>query len=152
MSPPRSLSDAGVKVVRSPLRVEQTDECIAFFILQGEGHLPDMLYLALGCAARSDIAINLGTRCTDAGTLEMDQHQQTRVECVYVAGDVLTDLHQLTVATGDAAVAATNIHNRASYEFSNQGREQRRSALNAERRRRERRFELTQCGRQGQVR
>jgi thioredoxin reductase (NADPH) len=46
------------------------------------------------------------------GTLEVDEHQQTTVERVYAVGDVVSDLHQLTVATGHAAVAATNIHNR----------------------------------------
>jgi len=112
-----TLSDAGVKVVRSPLRVEQRDECIAVFDSAGESHLLDVLYPALGCTARSDIAISLGARCTDAGTLEVDEHQQTTVERVYAVGDVVTDLHQLTVATGHAAVAATNIHNRLPANF-----------------------------------
>jgi thioredoxin reductase (NADPH) len=43
--------------------------------------------------------------------VEVDEHQQTSVERVYAVGDVVSDLHQLTVATGHAAVAATNIHN-----------------------------------------
>jgi thioredoxin reductase (NADPH) len=34
------------------------------------------------------------------------------VECLYAAGDVVSDLHQLAVATGHAAIAATAIHNR----------------------------------------
>ena len=36
---------------------------------------------------------------------------------VYAVGDVVTDLRQLTVATGHAAVAATNIHNRLPTNF-----------------------------------
>ena len=36
---------------------------------------------------------------------------------VYAVGDVVTDLRQLTVATGHAAVAATNIHNRLAANF-----------------------------------
>jgi thioredoxin reductase (NADPH) len=31
---------------------------------------------------------------------------------IYAAGDVVTDLHQLSVAFGHAAIAATDIHNR----------------------------------------
>ena len=66
---------------------------------------------------RLDIATNLGARCTDAGTLEVDELQQTTVGRIYAVGDVVTDLHQLTVATGHAAVAATNIHTRLPANF-----------------------------------
>jgi thioredoxin reductase (NADPH) len=111
------LSDAGVKVLRSPLRVEQRDECIVVFDSGGQSHLLDVLYPALGCTVRSDLATSLGARCTDAGTLQVDEHQQTTVERIYAVGDVVTDLHQLTVATGHAAIAATNIHNRLPANF-----------------------------------
>jgi thioredoxin reductase (NADPH) len=32
------------------------------------------------------------------------------LECLYAAGDIVSDLHQLAVATGRAAIAATTIH------------------------------------------
>jgi len=50
----------------------------------------------------------MGLRSRDA----IDGHQQTTVDCLYAAGDVVSDLHQLSVATGHAAIAATAIHNR----------------------------------------
>jgi thioredoxin reductase (NADPH) len=91
--------------------VEQRNERIAVFCEEGENHLLDVLYPALGCNVRSQLATSLGARCTEVGTVEVDEHQQTSVERVYAVGDVVSDLHQLTVATGHAAVAATNIHN-----------------------------------------
>ena len=83
----------------------------------GESHLMDILYPALGCDVRSQLATNLGAQCTEIGTLEVDAHQQTTVAGIYAVGEVVTDLHQLTVATGHAAVAATNIHNRLPANF-----------------------------------
>ena len=78
----------------------------------------DILYPALGCDVRSQLATNLGAKCTEIGTLEVDAHQQTTVEGIYAVGDVVTDLHQLTVATGHAAVAAfLTIHNRLPANF-----------------------------------
>jgi thioredoxin reductase (NADPH) len=40
----------------------------------------------------------------------VDSHQRTTVDGIYAAGDVVSDLHQITVATGHAAIAATHIH------------------------------------------
>jgi thioredoxin reductase (NADPH) len=46
----------------------------------------------------------------NVGCLEVDAHQQTTVEGLYAAGDVVSDLHQIAVAIGHAAIAATHIH------------------------------------------
>ena len=82
-------------------------------MLQGGAstHL-DVLYPALGSAVRSELATALGADCSETGTLKVDDKQQTTVDGVYAAGDVVSDLHQLAVATGHAAIAATAIHNR----------------------------------------
>jgi thioredoxin reductase (NADPH) len=72
----------------------------------------DILYPALGCNVRSEFATNLEAQCTEIGSLEVDAHQQITNRGIYAVGDVVSDLHQLTVATGHAAIAATNIHNR----------------------------------------
>ena len=77
----------------------------------------DALYPALGCEVRSELAAALGARCTDIGNLHVDDHQRTSIEHLYAAGDVVTDLHQLTVATGHAAIAATAIHNSLPANF-----------------------------------
>ena len=72
----------------------------------------DALYPALGCTVRSELAKALGASCTENGNLLVDDHQRTSIEGLYAVGDVVTDLHQLSVAFGHAAIAATDIHNR----------------------------------------
>jgi thioredoxin reductase (NADPH) len=70
----------------------------------------DVLYPALGCSVGSELALGLGAASNEVGCLVVDEHQQTTVEGIYAAGDVVSDLHQISVATGHAAVAATAIH------------------------------------------
>ena len=48
---------------------------------------------------------------TDVGDLVVDAHQQTSVPGIYAAGDVVDALNQITVAVGQAAIAATAMHN-----------------------------------------
>jgi thioredoxin reductase (NADPH) len=69
-----------------------------------------VLYPALGCEVRSDLAVKLGAATSETDCLEVDEHQCTTVAGVFAAGDVVSDLHQITVGTGHAAIAATHIH------------------------------------------
>jgi thioredoxin reductase (NADPH) len=71
----------------------------------------DVLYPAVGCHVHSDLATALGAKSTDIGCLIVDDKQQTNICGIYAAGDVVSDLHQLVVAEGHAAIAATAIHN-----------------------------------------
>jgi thioredoxin reductase (NADPH) len=70
----------------------------------------DIVYPAMGCDVRSGLASALGAATTDVGHLKVDSHQRTSVDGLYAVGDVVSDLHQIAVATGHAAVAATHIH------------------------------------------
>ena len=54
----------------------------------------------------------LGALCDDSNALLVNAHQQTSVEGLYAAGDVVRGLNQAVVATAEAALAATDIHNR----------------------------------------
>ncbi len=72
----------------------------------------DHLYLALGCEPQSALARACGARTDDAGNLMVDDHQMTSIPGLFAAGDVVRGLNQIAVATGEAAVAATAIHNR----------------------------------------
>lgn len=77
----------------------------------GSRHLDfDVVYPAMGCDVRSGLASTLGAATTDVGCLKVDGYQRTSVEGLYAAGDVVSDLHQIAVATGHAAIAATHIH------------------------------------------
>lgn len=72
----------------------------------------DVVYVALGTLVNSGLAQMLGARCTDNGELLVDSHQQTSVDGLYAAGDIVAGLNQITVAMGQAAIAATAVHNR----------------------------------------
>ena len=72
----------------------------------------DTLYPALGSTANSDLVRAIGAGVSDLGCLLTDQHQMTTLEGIYAAGDVVEGLDQIAVASGQAAIAATAIHNR----------------------------------------
>jgi len=56
---------------------------------------------------RSNLAVHLGASHTKVGCLIVDKHGQTTVPGLYAIGDVVSDLHQIAVATGHAAIAVT---------------------------------------------
>ncbi|MES2631934.1 MAG: NAD(P)/FAD-dependent oxidoreductase [Pseudomonadota bacterium] len=72
----------------------------------------DVLYPALGLTHASDLATALGAQAQEDGQLEVDEHYQTSVPGLYAAGDVAAGLNQINVAAGQAAIAATDVHNR----------------------------------------
>ena len=72
----------------------------------------DALYAALGCKARNELAIQAGARLDETGRLIVDDHQQTSVPGLFAAGDIVRGLNQISTAEGEAAIAATAIHNR----------------------------------------
>ena len=108
----KALAAANVAVFDKPRQIKLTAAGkVGIEMTDGSSHELDALYPALGCAVRSDLATELGASRTEDGTLLVDDHQRTTVQGLYAAGDVVTDLHQLSVAFGHAAVAATDIHN-----------------------------------------
>jgi thioredoxin reductase (NADPH) len=107
----KALRDAGIILASKVVDVERTEKTIIAILANGQRIEVDVLYPALGCEVNSQLATGLGARCDDIGNLRVDDKQRTSVEGLYAAGDVVTDLHQISVATGHAAIAATAIHN-----------------------------------------
>ena len=105
------LDIAGVRVIKGVVDVERSGDSICAVLANGERIRVEVLYPALGAAVRSQLAVEMGARSTEDGALIVDERQQTTIDDVYAAGDVVSDLHQLSVATGHAAIAATAIHN-----------------------------------------
>jgi thioredoxin reductase (NADPH) len=105
------LRQAGVALAPTPMKVEHEPGCAVVTCKDGTQHNIDVLYPALGCTIHSDLALGLGAAANEIGNLVVDDHQKTSVEGLYAAGDVVSDLHQLSVAIGHAAIAATAIHN-----------------------------------------
>ena len=77
----------------------------------GASHAFDLVYSALGTSANAELAQALGAQLGDDGSLVVDSHQATGVKGLYAAGDVVRGLNQIAVASAEAAVAATAIHN-----------------------------------------
>jgi thioredoxin reductase (NADPH) len=77
----------------------------------GTSYLFDVLYAALGATPRAELARDLGAATDDIGALVVDAHCRTTVRGLYAAGDVVHGLDQLSVSVGQAAIAATAVHN-----------------------------------------
>lgn len=71
----------------------------------------DIVYPALGSKAHSDLASGLDGVTTEDGCIVVGRHQETSVPGLYAAGDVVFALDQIAVAIGQAAIAATALHN-----------------------------------------
>ncbi len=78
---------------------------------KGQRRSFDIVYPSLGHRPRAELASRLGARCDDEGALLVDDHQRTNVSGLFAIGDVVKGLKQISVATGQAAIAATAIHN-----------------------------------------
>ena len=114
----KTLDESGV-TVSSALRfdLEEQGTQIAALFPDGTQHEFDVMYPALGCEVRSELATALGATCDEAGCLLVDPHQRTAAPGILAAGDVVSDLHQLSVAVGHAAIASTAIHNMLPRNF-----------------------------------
>ena len=102
-------AEAGIDILDSVSDLKRSGDRIQA-TAAGKIHCFDVIYPALGCDVRSTIATRLGAKTTEEGALKVDEHQRTTIDGLYAAGDVVSDLHQISVATGHAAIAATHIH------------------------------------------
>jgi thioredoxin reductase (NADPH) len=107
------LDAAGVRYVASPvLGVGMTAQMTpVMHTADGADHHCDVLYPMLGETARSELAAKLGAATADCDELVVDAHQRTTVPGLFAIGDVVRGLNQIAVAAGQAAIAATAIHN-----------------------------------------
>jgi thioredoxin reductase (NADPH) len=114
-----TLAAAGITLIEEPApKIFFSDSGTpSLRISKGEDIDFDIVYPMFGVHPRSDLATELGASCDDDGNLIVDQHQQTSIPGLYAAGDVVSGLNQISVAAGQAAVAATDIHNRLEYRF-----------------------------------
>ncbi|MCE3602829.1 NAD(P)/FAD-dependent oxidoreductase [Massilia sp. P8910] len=94
------------------LSFDETASGIDVELSNGTIHRFDVLYAALGLVVNSQLAADLGAKRDATDQLIVDQHCQTTVDGLYCAGDVVEGLNQIAIACGQAAAAATAIHNR----------------------------------------
>jgi thioredoxin reductase (NADPH) len=107
------LADAGVRVVaaaatryvprgdRFEVHVQGRDDPYAF----------DVVYPALGCRQRTELARMLGLPLDAHGCTDARSPFGTDVPGLYCIGDIVDGLDQISVAMGHGAIAATRAHN-----------------------------------------
>jgi thioredoxin reductase (NADPH) len=112
MTGSEALRSLGITCLGQAIRLQTCPDGVRITAADGTCHDVDLIYPALGCDVRSGLAATLEARRAPIGTLVVDEHQQTSVDGLYAIGDVVSDLHQIAVAAGHAAIAATAVHNR----------------------------------------
>jgi thioredoxin reductase (NADPH) len=107
-----TLRDSGIKVLPDPVvRLAMDGDAIeAWHMESGAVHRFDTIYSALGTRIRSGLARRLGAEVDEDGALIVDAHQATTIPGLFAAGDVVRGLSQVSVAAGQAAIAATHIN------------------------------------------
>lgn len=107
-----ALERLGIGLVETPIeQVHLEGDRVTALSWGGRQTAFDMVYSALGTSANAVLARTLGAALCDDGRLLVDDHQMTSIPGFYAAGDVVRGLNQIAVATAEAAVAATAIHN-----------------------------------------
>ncbi len=76
----------------------------------GEREL-SVLYGALGCDLHLDSVNHLNFKLDEDGYIITNIHQETSVPGIYAAGDLVSQINQISVAFGQATIAAVRIHN-----------------------------------------
>jgi len=107
------LADRKVKVIDAVMSNLSFDFHARTVTYAGDGQTRrfEGAYSALGVKPRWALARGAGAAHADDGRLVVDAHQQTSVSGLYAAGDVVRGLNQISTAEGEAATAATAMHN-----------------------------------------
>ncbi|RYY76635.1 MAG: hypothetical protein EOO52_03780 [Gammaproteobacteria bacterium] len=77
----------------------------------------DSLYVMLGEERGVELAKQAGAASNSTGKLIIDKHQRSTLNGLYAIGDLVSSLHQVSVAAGQAAIASTHIHNTLAKNF-----------------------------------
>jgi thioredoxin reductase (NADPH) len=85
------------------------DQAVLIIGASGAIHRFDSVYPVMGCDPRTDV-LGLDVERDEDGMVRTDKHQRTSIERLYAAGDIVNTLNQISVAAGEAAIAATAIH------------------------------------------
>lgn len=72
----------------------------------------DILYSALGVKLRKQLINHLRIKCHKNKFLKVNSHQETNLTGLFAIGDVVSGLHQMTVATSQATTAALAVFKR----------------------------------------
>lgn len=96
----------------------QENGLTAITVEDGQVHHFDKVYSAFGVVSQTQLARSLNAKLDADQRLFVSEHQETSVSGLYAAGDLVRGLNQICVASGEAAIAATAIHNRLPKPFA----------------------------------
>ncbi|HEX8551894.1 MAG TPA: NAD(P)/FAD-dependent oxidoreductase [Abditibacteriaceae bacterium] len=77
----------------------------------GSEHPLAVLYSALGCELHLECVQHLGIDRDEDDYIRANVNQETNIPGIYAAGDLVSQINQISVAFGQAAIAAVRIHN-----------------------------------------
>ncbi|WP_155042501.1 NAD(P)/FAD-dependent oxidoreductase [Paracoccus litorisediminis] len=106
-----ALAKFGIEAVFSPVAEFDFSSGAQVILMNGTKRRFDTLYPALGTDPNNDLALSLGLVVSGDNCLIADKHQRLGIRGLYAAGDILSALDQISVAMGQAAIAATTMHN-----------------------------------------
>jgi thioredoxin reductase (NADPH) len=108
------LAANGIGLIETPIEriVLDPDKDQALHFGPNDVERFDAVYSALGVSPRTQLAVQAGAALDSSGRLIVDDHQMTSIPGLYAAGDVVRGLNQISTAEGEAAQAATSMHNR----------------------------------------
>lgn len=108
----QDLAALGVSVIQSDSTQALHRQGKSIFVPRSRaaGDRYDAVYVAMGAIAHSKLGSAIGVTCDEAGLLQVDDRNRTNIHGVYAVGDVVSDLHQISVAVGHAAIAASAIN------------------------------------------
>ena len=108
----KDLADHGVSWDPRPVAAyDFSGEGVRLSFAAGDVAHVDTLYPALGSEPNVELLKLLGVRMDNERCIQTDQHQRLGLAGLYAAGDVVSGLDQISVAMGQAAVAAVALHN-----------------------------------------
>ena len=111
----REAVDAGVHVLPTRGRLGFDGERCSYACRDGEIFMFDSLYPFLGSHTSAGIAAAAGAALSENGEIIVDRDQMTGMPGLFAIGDVVSGLNQISVAVGQAAIAATRVHERLPF-------------------------------------
>lgn len=106
----RDAIDAGVRVLAPGGRLDFDGEHCSYRCPDGETVVFDSIYPFMGSHTSAAIAAAAGAKLSEGGEIIVDRDQMTGVRGLFAIGDVVSGLNQISVAVGQAAIAATRVH------------------------------------------
>jgi thioredoxin reductase (NADPH) len=100
-----------VRILEGHPASESDDPGCGVALEDGSEYPLAVLYGALGCDVNLDPVRHLDLKLDDEGYVVTDINQQTSILGIYAAGDIVSDINQISVAFGQATIAATRLHN-----------------------------------------